>query len=63
MEDIDRRSYFFKKTSILIQKKAEIDINYANSIENVLIKEFVKNTNTRLASQALYQKLVVTMLE
>jgi hypothetical protein len=63
VEDVDRRNYFYKKTANLLQRKAELDNNYANVLESVLNKEFMKNTNNKLSSQILYQKLVSLIQE
>ncbi len=46
-----------------MERKAELDGNYANMLEHIITKDYVRNTNNSIASQALYGKLVEIMLE
>jgi light-regulated signal transduction histidine kinase (bacteriophytochrome) len=46
-----------------LERKAELDGNYANMLEHIITKDYVRNTNNSIASQALYAKLVEIMLE
>lgn len=63
VDDVDKRSFFYKKMSSLLQKKAELDFNYAYSLETLVNREFAQNINSNLSSQVLYQKLVTVILE
>lgn len=47
----------------LLDRKAELDLNYANLLEQVVSKDFLKSTNRQISSQHLYCKLVSIILE
>ena len=57
-QDVEKRNYFYRKTASLLERKASIDNNYANLLENLLNKDFLRATDCTLSSQALYSKLI-----
>lgn len=62
-QDVEKRNYFYRKAVALLDRKAELDLNYANLLEQVINKDFVKSTNRQVPSQHLYCKLVSIILE
>lgn len=63
IQDVEKRNYFYRKTASLLQRKSNIDTNYANLLDNIIAKEYHRATNHKLPSQALFGKLVSIMQE
>lgn len=62
-QDVEKRNYFFKKAFSLIEKKAEMDLNYAGLLEGIILKDFQKPVNEAVPTQFLYNRLVDYCLE
>lgn len=43
--DVEKRNYFFKKAFNLIEKKSEMDLNYASLLESIILKDYQKPVN------------------
>lgn len=61
--DVEKRNYFFKKAFSLIEKKSEMDLNYANLLEGIILKDFQKPVNESIPTQFLYNRLVDYCIE
>jgi hypothetical protein len=62
VDDVEKRSHFYRKMGSFLQKKAEIDFSYASSLESLIARENPQSKSS-LASQVLFQKLVAVVQE
>ncbi len=62
-QDIDKRNYYFKKIYGLLDRKADMDLNYSAILENAIQKEFQKTVNESIPTQNLYARIVEYCLE
>jgi hypothetical protein len=44
-QDIEKRSYFLKKAISLLDRKADMDLCYASTLDNLIIKDYLKPVN------------------
>lgn len=44
-QDIEKRSYFLKKAISLLDRKADMDLTYASTLDNLIIKDYLKPVN------------------